>query len=218
MFQVKINDWYELHNGFDLTLNPGVTVLVGPNGAGKTTLLRQLREAAEAQGAIILSHDNVKDGGRAAKQQYLMSSSIENLAAAMTASEGEEVALNFGNFLPKIIPKMRHAKAAGKPLFVLIDGVDSGASIDRQRELVGVLNLIEKDCKNQDFYIVVTANNYEVAKLRCINPRTGEEVSFQSYEEYANYICDFFDKNKKQKRGRKSNSQSERKKKREVAG
>ena len=49
-FRCKINDWYGIHQGFNLLLRPGYTALVGPNGAGKSTLLRQIKELAEDLG------------------------------------------------------------------------------------------------------------------------------------------------------------------------
>lgn len=49
-FRCKINDWYGIHQGFNLLLRPGYTALVGPNGAGKSTLLRQIKELAEKRG------------------------------------------------------------------------------------------------------------------------------------------------------------------------
>ena len=58
----KINDEYNLHNGFFLNLKPGYTALVGPNGAGKTTLLRQINDYAISKNIPMIDYSNLTDG------------------------------------------------------------------------------------------------------------------------------------------------------------
>ena len=77
---VKIEDWYNLHKGFQLTLEPGYTALVGPNGAGKTTILSQLHEFAKKEGIRIWEYSNLRDGGHVAANQYMFSGNIEGFA------------------------------------------------------------------------------------------------------------------------------------------
>ena len=45
--KIRIADWHNLHDGFELEIQPGFTALVGPNGAGKTTMLRQIKAFAQ---------------------------------------------------------------------------------------------------------------------------------------------------------------------------
>ena len=199
-FRCKIPDWYGIHSGYNLLLRLGYTALVGPNGAGKTTLLQQLEEIAKERGYEVIRYSNEKDGGDRAKQQYLASGSMEYLAAAACSSEGEQVAMNFGRVAGKIGQLVRKSVENNIPLFILLDGLDSGASIDRTRELMSLFQLVERDAgvmpggAVHDLYIVAAANSYELAKQRCVDVRTGKVMTFGSYEEYAKFICGYFDR------------------------
>lgn len=195
MLRIKIEDWYDIHNGYTLSLQPGVTALVGPNGAGKTTLLTQLRDyaadTARRNRFKVLNYSNMTDGGDVAMQSYLSCGDMTQLATAMVSSEGERIIVNLSRFIPKIRPAIEVAEQEGKILIILIDAIDSGMSIDKLRDVAELLDMIAKDIEGKNIYLVISTNNYELAKGRCLNPRTGKYVSFGSYEEYANFICGF---------------------------
>ena len=195
MLRIKIEDWYDIHNGYTLSLQPGVTALVGPNGAGKTTLLTQLRDyaadTARRNRFKVLNYSNMTDGGDVAMQSYLSCGDMTQLATAMVSSEGERIIVNLSRFIPKIRPAIEVAEQEGKILIILIDAIDSGMSIDKLRDVAELLDMIAKDIEGKNVYLVISTNNYELAKGRCLNPRTGKYVSFGSYEEYANFICGF---------------------------
>ena len=195
---IPIVDWYGLHDGFNLTLQPGFTALVGPNGAGKTTLLVQIREFAKEHSIDLFEYSNLTDGGGAARQRYLNSSDLVSFATAATSSEGEQVAMNFANVVRKLGAAVTHAKASGKPLIVLLDAIDSGASIDRARDLRDFFTFVsENDIgSDTDVYLVMAVNHFELAKTPavCINVRTGERLRFDSYDQYADFVCSFQDK------------------------
>ena len=195
MLRIKIKDWYDIHSGYTLSLQPGVTALVGPNGAGKTTLLTQLRDyaknTARAKRFKVLDYSNIVDGGDKAMQSYLSSGDMTRLATSMTSSEGERIIVHLSCFVPKIKPAIEEVEREGKTLLILIDAIDSGMSIDKLRDIAGMLNMIAKDIEGKNVYLVISTNNYELAKGRCLNPRTGKYVSFGSYAEYADFICSF---------------------------
>ena len=194
--RIKINDCYSLHKPFFLTLKPGYTALVGPNGAGKTTMLLQLREYAQyAQDIIVWKYSNLLDGGDNAKQMYDFNNETSLLIAAITSSEGEEIAVHFGQAVRKLGQACKKAKDEGKEIFVLLDSLDSGASIDRMRELLSLFKMVIGDM-GESVYIIAAVNSYEMtmAPARCINVRTGKEVKFNSYENYADFICTFEEK------------------------
>jgi ABC-type transport system involved in cytochrome c biogenesis, ATPase component len=208
--EIFVEDWHDLHKGFSLELEPGFTALVGPNGAGKTTMLQQIKEHARKEGVEVWEYSNVRDGGQTARSQYQFTGDIENLAASLTASEGENVALNFSNKVGEIGMRVRRAATEKKPLIVLLDAIDSGASIDRARELRGLFDLIyEQDIsKGAEVYIVMAVNSYELAKdpADCVNVRTGKHMRFRSYDAYAKFVCSFEEKfkragGKRKKRG-----------------
>ena len=195
MLRIKIEDWYDIHNGYTLSLQPGVTALVGPNGAGKTTLLTQLRDyaadTARRNRFKVLNYSNMTDGGDVAMQSYLSCGDMTQLATAMVSSEGERIIVNLSRFIPKIRPAIEVAEQEGKILIILIDAIDSGMSIDKLRDVAELLDMIAKDIEGKNVYLVISTNNYELAKGRCLNPRTGKYVSFGSYAEYADFICSF---------------------------
>ena len=195
MLRIKIEDWYDIHNGYTLSLQPGVTALVGPNGAGKTTLLTQLRDyaadTARRNRFKVLNYSNMTDGGDVAMQSYLSCGDMTQLATAMVSSEGERIIVNLSRFIPKIRPAIEVAEQEGKILIILIDAIDSGMSIDKLRDVAELLDMIAKDIEGKNIYLVISTNNYELAKGRCLNPRTGKYVSFGSYAEYADFICSF---------------------------
>lgn len=189
---IQIKDWFHIHNGFRLEIDTGYTALVGPNGAGKTTILRQLEEQAKDAGAHVFRYDNLNEGGAVARQRYEFQGDVVLMATVMTSSEGEQIAINFGNTVRKLGTAVKQAAKAGKPIFILLDALDSGASIDRIREVRGLFNLISKDAA--DVYIIAACNSYEMAKgADCVDVRTGEHLRFPDYETYADFICRYFE-------------------------
>lgn len=208
-FRCKIEDWYGIHKGFMLTLRPGYTALVGPNGAGKTTLLHQLAEIGKKRGYNIIQYSNLTDGGDVAMSEHMWRGDVANFFAGMQSSEGERIALNFGNVLQKIGTAVRKAIAENRPLLILLDALDSGASIDRLRETLGVFELIERDAgvepgaSEHEIYIVAAVNSYELAKRRCVDARTGKSLTFGDYEDYSRFICRYFAKREEDEKNHK---------------
>ena len=197
-FEFDVPDWYGLHGGFRLSVQPGRTAIVGPNGAGKTTLLQQAEDAARDARMKVFKYSNLADGGDAAMQASLLRGDMSLLATAASSSEGEKVALNFGQAVGRIGKAVAESTKDGVPLLVLLDGLDSGASIDRLRELSSLFGLIERDATNRAggshrVYILDAVNQYELAKGRCVDARTGKEIRFGSYDEYADFITGYFD-------------------------
>lgn len=192
--RLKVNDVFGIHSGYMLDLKPGYTPLVGPNGAGKTTLLHQLRDYAKEHGCLVFEYSNLADGGSVARQTYLFKGEAALLAASAFSSEGEQVALNFGQAIRKLGAAVRETKEQGKPLFILLDALDSGASIDRARELREFFDMVCRDA-GETAYIVCACNSYELVRgVAGINVRTGKRVKFKDYEEYADFICSFLEK------------------------
>lgn len=200
----KIQDVHGLHNGFNLLLRPEYTAIVGPNGAGKTTLLRQLAEIGEQRGYTVFRYSDATDGRYTAVQRAVEDGKGQMFFTLVTNSEGERAALNFGQVARDIGNAVREAVAADKPLLILLDSLDSGASIDRLRELMDFFQMVEHDAGIQPggaahaIYIVAAVNSYELAKRMCVDPRTGQSLTFGSYEEYARFICGYFKSHQRQ--------------------
>lgn len=196
-FRCKVHDMYGLHNGFNLILQPGYTALVGPNGAGKTTMLGQIEEIAKSRGCDVFRYSNLTDGGETAKQKYMLTGDLNSLAQSALSSEGEQLAMNFEKAVKAIGACVRKAIETDSALFVLLDGLDSGASIDRLRSLMDFFELMERDAgvmpggAEHGLYILAAVNAYELAKARCVDVRTGKSVTFGSYEDYSRFICNY---------------------------
>ena len=194
-----IKDWYKIHSGYQLDLSPGYTALVGPNGAGKSTLLNQLAEHAQHDGISIFRYSNLSDGGYTARQGYLEHDQPELLATVLTSSEGEQIAVNFSQAVSKIGAAVRQAALERQPLLILLDALDSGASVDRIRELRHLFEVIMDDPARHDIYIVAAANSYEMSKQTdAVDVRTGKHLRFDNYDDYADFICKYFSRHKKQ--------------------
>lgn len=198
-FRCKIKDVYGIHDGYNLILRPGYTSIVGPNGAGKTTLLNQLEEIARDRSYIVYRYSHLVSGGNAARQKWLENGDITLLAASATSSEGENISIAFGQAVKTIGAAVAKAVKEETPLMVLLDSLDSGASIDRLRSLTGLFNLILKDAgvlghdrPERGVYIVAAVNAYELAWHGvCVDPRTGKTMTFSDYNDYASYICSY---------------------------
>lgn len=77
--------------------------------------------------------------------------------------------------------------------WLLLDATDSGYSVDNVIELKDFLKLIEQDAEKfgKTLYVVITANEYELARgERCMDVNTGKYVTFSDYEEYRKHIIE----------------------------
>jgi hypothetical protein len=75
-----------------------------------------------------------------------------------------------------------------KQVFILLDGIDSGLSIDGIIDIKeNLFNFIVKDAKKDglDVYILASSNAYELANGSCcLNVVTGEYYIPETYERY----------------------------------
>lgn len=164
--------------------------------------MSQLKEIAKDRGFNVFSYSNLRDGGGNSLQKSLSEGDFEFLATAVSSSEGEQVYMNFGRAVTSIGKAVAQYKRDNTPLLVLLDAIDSGASIDRQQELWTLMTAIERDVgvlgnasPQTEIYIVVAVNTYELAVAApCIDVRDGKQYSFTSYGEYADFICRYFDR------------------------
>jgi hypothetical protein len=106
----------------------------------------------------------------------------------MQSSEGENIDMNIGNFAQKVGEFQRKHPDA-KELFIFLDAVDSGFSIDNIVELKKFFSCILKYRDDTDIYIVVSANEYELARgENCYDVLRCRYVKFSSYERYRRFI------------------------------
>lgn len=183
---IEIDDWFNIWEGsHNIKLaNDKLNILVGANGTGKTTTLRQLAEKEKEA----ITFENETDGGDAEAHRRLNKGTTAQVASFMTASEGQRVLQSFGSIVKDIGKKV----SEGKDFYVLLDGVDSGMSVDNIRYLKNFLHRVISDCQNRNITacFVISSNSYEFTKgEHCINVKTGGIVAFKNYEDYAEFIC-----------------------------
>ena len=88
--------------------------------------------------------------------------------------------------------KMRDENYKG-PVFILLDSIDSGMSIDKlfvfRRDLIDFILLIEKQLDNGQLYIINAANDWElIREADQVNVLTGKHMDIRTYESYRNFV------------------------------
>ena len=194
-----------------------VYCLVGCNGIGKSTILRQMVHDNEGslnktawdllENYVSWSWRGLSIFGETKKQEdfneFYFSANrdtrigksfddvdLQNLWGNFQ-STGERNTSNFTSLFKALADSIK--QIPGKTYYILLDDFDVGTSIDILQEFVEVVKAIEKLCiKNKvTYYIVITANAYELAKnFTCIDCITMKEVKFNSYEEYSDYVIE----------------------------
>lgn len=194
--KIKINqDYYETGKKIfpyrTIELNPGITVLVGCNGSGKTTLLQQIDNFCRKNSLKSVRYDNFKEGGYNATNSLLLRGDMSSLILDITSSEGERVYYN----VARLAPNIKHAIEdiePGKPLFLLLDGIDSGMDVATIESVkTNFLNAAKTECEKAGItpYIVVSANSYETAREeQCLSLLTGKYVQIRTYDKYKNIV------------------------------
>ena len=172
-----------------ITINPGLTVLVGCNGSGKTTIMRAISSYLRKKDIPYIEFNNLSDGGQRVASKSLFLGDVTTAASAMCSSEGERINIALNDFI-RSLGRFVNRNRDRKEIWVLIDALDSGYSIDNIVEFKEfVKDTLFADTKDQDVYVVVTGNQYEVAEGEdCIDVQSCEHVKFGTYEEYREFI------------------------------
>ena len=200
-----IRDYYQekeyIYNKKNIEFEEGLTVLVGCNGSGKSTLLHQIKDLCKKQDIPCYYFDNLTEGGSGAREKAGLYGDVDFLAKSLCSSEGENINLNITNCASKIGNFVRKNKNS-KKLFILMDAVDSGLSIDYVIELKeDLFKVILQDTliKGIETYIIVSANEYEMARNeKCFLVPNMKYKTFENYDEYRDFIIE--SRNKKNKR------------------
>lgn len=193
-----------------ITFTPGVTVLTGCNGSGKSTLLNILQGQFRKDNTPFYSLDNQKDGGTSAMSESIYFGDSMLAASMAFASEGEQILAVINHTASKLyrfftygdngssvdrlsaaiegknpdeeIKKKMEGNPHGNERWLFFDACDSGLSIDNVIDIKNFFQFLLQENKNFDVYIVVSANEYEMADgMKCLN------VSRMAYEEYKTY-------------------------------
>lgn len=193
--KLKINkDYYdegiEMYSTEEISLNPGVTVLVGCNGYGKSTLISIVKEYCKNNDIQLLQYDSEKlNSVHRNMELFLHTNQFEKLALLTASSEGEKLTQGFSDILSQVGAFVRQRKEDNKSFVITFDAVDSGLSIDEQIEYNKVFHMIHEDIKGLDGYVLVTSNNYELTNgFDCMDVYNGSIVRFDNYEDYKEFI------------------------------
>lgn len=195
-----IQDYYDKDDYIFLkdsvTFHSGINILVGCNGAGKTTLLNildeQIRDEDDLEPVVLYS--DVINGRGLATSRYLYKEEYDKVASSgFMNSEGENVVDNLFHIMVQEVGAMvRRNVVKDKKVYLLLDGIDSGLSIN-------ALDYINNDVFKQlqkvtakdgvDLYIIATANSYELTLNNyCIDTIRLEPITFTDYNDYADFI------------------------------
>lgn len=207
-------DCYEdenyLYKKGHVTFQPGLTVLVGCNGCGKTTLMKQLENILkkDRKKARVFRYENEIHGGHSSMQEAMFYGDMSFVAASVMSSEGEKIALNMQKATAKIGSLMEKSPDINE-FWLLLDGVDSGFSIDAiedlKRGLFNRQNLEEKTItKNKAggifMAIYVTGDTHGADKfgfhsvdgfVNRLNMESFPEQKFMTKEDYVIICGDF---------------------------
>lgn len=200
-----IRDYYKekeyIYNKKNIEFEEGLTVLVGCNGSGKSTLLYQIKDLCEESNIPCYYFDNLTEGDSNAREKAVFYGDVDFLAKSLCSSEGENINLNITNCASKIGNFVRKNKNS-KKLFILMDAVDSGLSVDYVIELKeDLFKVILQDTliKGIETYIIISANEYEMARNeKCFLVPNMKYKTFKDYDEYRDFIIE--SRNKKNKR------------------
>lgn len=193
----------------------GLTVITGCNGSGKSTLLYDIEKRYKGNDDwYIVSYREKEDGRGNSMSSYIFSGDYQAVASVFSASEGEAVFRNYAKKVYQEIAAFRDTKIVSrnpenigllrykyirmdkaKNLLVILDGIDSGVSLDMTIDIKNFLHTILKDLHTRipevPVYILVSSNSWEFCEgERCLDARSLKFKEFSSYEEYRKYILD----------------------------
>lgn len=220
-----INTWRDPYGaGFStcrpkqITIQPGLTVLVGCNGAGKTTLIQNIQSELKNNNIPCEFYNNLSEGGKETLGTALYEGNIELANSALCSSEGENISLNIGNQFAKFSEFIQTGRITSKATriadlfheykipetkerWLLFDAIDSGYSIDNVIDCKWIFNdMIQNATKaGYKLYIIVSANEYELAhETPCMDVTNGKYMTFPTYESFRKFILE--SRKKKDKR------------------
>lgn len=193
----------------------GLTVITGCNGSGKSTLLYDIEKKFKGNDDwYIVTYREKEDGRGNSMSSYIFMGDYRAVASVFGASEGEAVFRNYANKVYQEISTFRDIKiptgnleenaplrykyirmGKAKNLLVILDGIDSGVSLDMTIDIKNFLHTILEDLHTRipeiPVYILVSSNSWEFCEgERCLDARSLKFREFSSYEEYRKYILD----------------------------
>ena len=186
MLKIKIYDDYNLYKKHTFEFNEGITCLIGKNGAGKSTLLKIIQEILKPKNCFYYDNEYSE---KHAMDKFSFYGDMENLFRNFGSSEGQNIRNNFSDVVGGIRQYISRIKNKNKSqVIILLDGLDSGISLDYVIELKkDLFPLIFQDCKdnNLECYILIAANNYEFCNGEdCVRVSDAKHFKFKDYNDF----------------------------------
>lgn len=171
------------------SFKPGISILVGCNGSGKSTAFTYIQDILKENDIPVFKYSNLTEGGNTARESALFYGNLNLLAEQITSSEGENIVINIGTMAQKLGSFVGRNKEKGE-IWILLDAIDSGLSIDYIEEVKEFLHdqLIDK-LTDIDLYILISTNNYELCiGEACYNVQDCQYIDIYSYEEFKRIV------------------------------
>ena len=177
-----------LYSRKEVAFFPGFTPLVGCNGSGKSTLLNLIAdELRDRPDAALIRYNDRTDGQSNLIESMMFRNNVESAASVMVSSEGERINHGVGILVSRIGTKVRQEHP--KEIWVLMDSVGSGLSIDYIGEIKDFVAWIRGQEPGIEFYFIVSTNEYEFARNeKCLDVTTFNRIEFEDYEQYRDFI------------------------------
>ena len=172
----------------EVEFHPGFTTLIGCNGSGKTTLMLLIKDKLrQDKDVLVLSYDDRFEGGSNLMEALAFRDDMSGVASMFMSSEGERIINGVGYFARGI--RKRIQKANPKEIWILLDAVGSGLSIDGIQDVKDFANAVIMDNRGVLVYFVVSTNEYEFTiGADNIDVTTFRHLKFKDYDEYREYI------------------------------
>lgn len=172
----------------EVEFHPGLTTLVGCNGSGKTTLMTLIKdELREDKDVLLLSYNDRFEGQSNLMEALAFRDDMSGVASMFMSSEGERIIRGVGYFAQSI--RKRIQKANPKEIWILLDAVGSGLSIDGIQDIKDLAKAVIEDNQGTDVYFVVSTNEYEFSiGADNIDVTTFKHLKFKDYDEYRKFI------------------------------
>jgi hypothetical protein len=144
---------------------------------------------------LVLSYDDRNNGGHNLMEKFGFLDRLQDLGQMMMSSEGERIHIGLSDF----VNGMRKAIWQREPdeLWIFMDAVGSGLSIDGIREIKDFASaIIEDNAPKRKVYFIVSTNEYEFTtaesefplKVDCLDVTTFKHLSFKDYEDYRQFV------------------------------
>jgi len=181
----------KLYKKSTINFKPGLTVLVGCNGCGKSSLIKEISYYLKDISTPFFIYDNEKNDRARAISKAICYGDASCSATLMSSSEGEVILVNMGN-CAKEIGKFTKENCNEKEIWILLDAIDSGLSIDNIIDMKRYLfETIIKYNPDKDVYIIVSSNTYEMCNgENCFDIYNGKYIQFNNYDEYKQFILE----------------------------